>query len=48
MDSFAVQVVLCLIRSHFLNFDFISFALRDKLKNTATNYVKECYTYVSF
>ena len=48
--SFAVQMFLSLIRSHFLIFASISFALGDRLekKNIATIDVKECRAYVFF
>ena len=48
--SFAVQKFLSLIRSHFLIFAFIFFALGDRLKkkNIATIDVKECPVYVFF
>ena len=49
MVSFAVQKLLCLIRSHLFIFGFTFIALGDgSEKNIATMYVWECFAYVPF
>ena len=48
MVSFAVQMLLSLIRSHLLSCAFISFTLADWSKKIFMIYVKECFTYVLF
>ena len=49
MDSFAVQKLISLIRSHLSIFAFISNALGDWPKKTLVKiYVRDCFAYVLF